>query len=62
MMTNREEQQESEIVVAEDKWLESETVKKISQALKIKQIKVGQVTDGRAAIAIIISKDYTQVY
>ena len=48
--------------MAEDKWLESETVKKISQALKIKQIKVGQVTDGRAAIAIIISKDYTQVY
>lgn len=62
MVANREEQQESEIIVAETKWLASDTVKKISQVLKIKKISVGQITDGRAAIAIIIAKDYTQVY
>lgn len=62
MLANLEEQAESEIVVTEEKWRESDLVKKISQALKINKVRVGQVTDGRAGVAIIIAKDYTQVY
>lgn len=62
MVANLQEQPKSEIVVGEEKWQNSVTVQKISQALKIDQIRVGQVTDGRAGVAIIIAKDYTQVY
>ena len=62
MIGNKQVQAQSEILVAKQNLKTSYTVKRLSQALKIDQIKVGIETDLRAEVAVVIARDYTQVY